>query len=52
MNILDVHAKDAECLLNELAHRVRLARRENEVIGRVLLKHEPHALDVVGSYKM
>ena len=44
---LDGHAEDGERLLDELAHGVRLARREHEVLGRGLLEHEPHALDVV-----
>ena len=45
---LDVH--DSERLLDELAHRVRLASGKDEVLRALLLQHAPHALHVVGGY--
>src|SRR5215213_4798176 len=33
--------------IDQLAHRVRLAGGDHEVVRRVLLEHQPHRLDVV-----
>ena len=33
--------------VDQLAHAVRLAGRDHEVVGLVLLQHHPHRLDVV-----
>ena len=33
--------------VDELAHRVLLARRDHVVLGLALLEHQPHRLDVV-----
>ena len=47
--LLDGVVEDRERLLDELAHGVRLARCENEVLRALLLQHAPHALHVVSS---
>ena len=47
MDVLELDAYELERPLHELAHWVRLARREHKVLGRGLLEHTPHALDVV-----
>src|SRR6185437_1709562 len=43
----DATANDPESPLYEFPHSVRFARRENIVVGLVLLQHEPHAFDIV-----
>lgn len=45
--ILDGDANDGKRLFDELADRVGLAGREDEVFRLLLLKHSPHSLDVV-----
>src|SRR5919106_1658996 len=42
---VEPHAVERE--LAELAHRVGLAGGDHVVVGRVLLEHQPHGLDVV-----
>ena len=46
-SILDLDARVAERLLDELAHRVLLAGADHEVFGLRLLQDEPHGLHVV-----
>ena len=45
--LLPVQPDARERDLAELAHRVRLAGGSDVVVGRVLLQHPPHHLDVV-----
>ena len=45
--LLVVEAHVTERDLAELADRVRLARRDDVVVGLLLLQHEPHRLDVI-----
>src|ERR1041384_6279876 len=45
---LPIELDKAECFLAKLFHRVRFTRRDNVVVGLVLLQHYPHRLDVLG----
>lgn len=51
LNSLDLIIRNGESLLDKLTHRVRLTRCENEVLRLFLLKHQPHALDIVTGYR-
>ena len=42
---IELYAREGE--IDELAHRMGLAGGDHEVLGLVLLQHEPHRLDVV-----
>ncbi len=37
-----------ERLFEELADAVGLARRDDEIVGLILLEHLPHGLDILG----
>ena len=45
--LLPVEPGDRESGLDEIAHRASLACGDDVVVGLVLLKHQPHRLDVV-----
>src|SRR5688572_8626949 len=45
--LLPIEADIAEGLLAELSHAMGFARRDYIVVGRILLKHEPHRLYIV-----
>src|SRR4051794_3537463 len=45
--LLPVHVEVRGGLGQEVAHAVRLARRDDVVVGLVLLEHQPHRLGVV-----
>lgn len=47
--LLELNSDGIEGLFNELADRVRFARREDEVLRGILLKHKPHPLNVIAS---
>src|SRR5688572_6552977 len=42
-----VEIEVAERVVEEVAHGVRLTGRDHEVVGALLLEHEPHRLDVI-----
>jgi hypothetical protein len=44
-----VQASSREGELDDVAHTVRLPRGNDIVIGVLLLQHQPHRLDIVGS---
>mmetsp|Transcript_42810 Transcript_42810/g.130196 ORF Transcript_42810/g.130196 Transcript_42810/m.130196 type:complete len:369 (+) Transcript_42810:193-1299(+) len=44
---LDRGANNRESLLHELTNRVSLASRQHVIISLILLKHHPHALNIV-----
>ena len=46
-DLLDLYSELGEGSLHEFADRVGFAGCQYEVLGRRLLKHEPHALNVV-----
>lgn len=49
-SLRNLDSKNTESLFDELADGVGLTSGEDEVLGSLLLKHHPHALDVVKSY--
>lgn len=44
-------SKNAESLFDKLADGVGFASGKDEILRGLLLKHHPHALDVVASYQ-
>lgn len=48
--VLYCYSDDLEGFLDKLSHRVSLSCGKNEIIGCRLLKHAPHALDIILSY--